>query len=157
MLLSLKQLGGEKIIPLLKSYILQHSTPKSINTDQYSGFKNTLMSEYCKQKGFKQIFCPVCHYRGCGLVERCIQTIKKNLGTTQLDPNFFDIQSAVKLIIEDIRKSKILFEEKKTDFEIHFRRKPNTGFTLLRDKLLDNLDCESLGRDMLAPQQRRHL
>ena len=35
--------GGRKINKFLKSYIQQHSIPKSIKTDQYSGFKNKLV------------------------------------------------------------------------------------------------------------------
>ena len=39
----IRSTGGKKIIKFLKSYIQQHSIPKSIKTDQYSGFKNKLV------------------------------------------------------------------------------------------------------------------
>ena len=45
--------GGRKIIKFLKSYI--HSIPKSIKTDQYSGFKNKLVQALCKDKNIAQI------------------------------------------------------------------------------------------------------
>ena len=50
--------GGRKIIKFLKSYIQQHSIPKSIKTDQYSGFKNKLVQAFCKDKNIAQHFCP---------------------------------------------------------------------------------------------------
>ena len=72
----------------------------------------------------------------------------------QLDPNFTDIQSAVILIIGDIRVFKYALL-KKSPFELHFGRKPNTCFSLLRDKILDNLDRDNLERNMLATEQMR--
>ena len=74
--------GGRKIIKFLKSYIQQHSIPKSIKTDQYSGFKNKLVQNFCLEKNIAQYFCPVGDHRGCGLVERSIQTIKRRLGAS---------------------------------------------------------------------------
>ena len=58
--------GGRKIIKFLKSYIQQHSIPKSIKTDQYSGFKNKLVQNFCQEKNIAQYFCPVGDHRGCG-------------------------------------------------------------------------------------------
>ena len=149
-----KTTGGEKIIKFLRGYIQQHSIPKSIRTEQNSEFKNTIMSQFCRENGIKPKICPVGDHRGCGLVESCIQTIKRKLVTMQQNPNFTDIQSAVKLIIGDIRvvKHSLL---KKSPFELHFGRKPNTCFSLLRDKLLDNLDCDNLEKNMLTPEQMR--
>ena len=69
--------GSEKILKFLKNYIHQHTIPKNLKTDQNSGFKNAKVAEFCKSKGINQIFCPVGDHRGCGLVERCIQIIKK--------------------------------------------------------------------------------
>ena len=100
------------------------------------------------------MFCPVGDHRGCGLVERCIQTIKRKLGTMQLDPNFTDIQSAVKLIIGDIRVVKHALL-KKSPFELHFGGKPNTCFSLLSDKRLHNLDRDNLERNLLTLEQMR--
>ena len=61
----------------------------------------------------------------------------------QLEPNFTDIQSVVKLIIEDIQTVKQTLLKKKT-FELHFGRKPNTCFLLLRDKWFIKLDHKNL-------------
>ena len=64
--------------------------------DRLSQYVRTNMSDYT-EKGIKQIVFPVVDHRGCGLVARCIQTFKRSLGTMQLDPNFNDFQSAIKL------------------------------------------------------------
>ena len=50
--------GGRKIINFLKTYIQQHIIPKSIKTDQYSGYKNKLVQAFCKDKNIAQYFCP---------------------------------------------------------------------------------------------------
>ena len=50
------------------------------------------------------MFCPVGDQRGCKLEESCIPTLNRTFGfMLQLDPNFENIQSVVKPIIEDIR------------------------------------------------------
>ena len=81
---------------------------------------------------------------------------KKKLGTMQLDPNFLDIQTAVKSILENIRISRhsIL---KKSPLELHFGRKPNTEWSSFRDKLkfLLNLDQQRLERSLLKPEEMR--
>ena len=74
--------GGKKIIKFLKSYIQHKSIPKSIQTDQYSDFKNSLVQAFSKEKNIYQQFCPVGDHRGCGLVERSMQTIKRQLGAS---------------------------------------------------------------------------
>ena len=74
----------------------------------------------------------------------------------QFDPNFEDIQTAVKSILEDIRISRhdIL---KKSPFELHFGRKPNTEWSNFRDELKCslNLDQQRLERSLLKPEEMR--
>ena len=67
-----------------------------------------------------------------------------------LDPNFEGIQSAGKSILEDIqitRHSTL----KKSPFELHYGRKPNTEWSYFRDTLIYslNLDQQKLERSML--------
>ena len=95
--------GGRKIIKFFKTYIQQHSIPKSIKTDQYSGFKNKLVQAFCKDKNIAQYFCPVGDHRGCGLVERSIQTIKRRLGASRLSSDFSTVQDTLRNIIGGIR------------------------------------------------------
>ena len=76
----------------------------------------------------------------------------------QLDPNFEDIQSAVKSMLEDVRitRHSIL---KKSPFQLHIGRKPNTEWSNFRDKLICslNLDQQKLDRSLLKPEEMREL
>ena len=148
--------GGRKIIKLLKSYIQQHSIPKSIKTDQCSGFKNKLVPSFCKDKNIAQYFCSVGDHRGCGLVERSIQTIKHRLGASRLSPDFANIQDTLRSIVEDIRVTKNSVTGV-LPFELHFGRSPNTQLSLAAERLPTrvNLDNQQLKRDLLTMEQRR--
>ena len=74
----------------------------------------------------------------------------------QLDPNFEDTQTAVKSILKNIRISRHSFLKKST-FELHFRRKPNTEWSNFRDALICslNLDQRRLERSLLKPEEMR--
>ena len=148
--------GRQKIIKFLKTYIQQHSIPKSIKTDQYSGFKNKLVQAFCKDKNIAQYFCPVGDHCGCGLVERSIQTIKRRLGASRLSSDFPNVQDTLRNIIEDIRITKNSVT-KVSPFELHFGRPPNTELSLVAERLSTgvNLDNQQLERDLLTPEQRR--
>ena len=148
--------GGRKIIKFLKSYIQQHKIPKSIKTDQYSGFKNKLVQNFCQEKNIAQYFCPVGDHRGCGLVERSIQTIKRRLGASRLSSDFSNIQDTLRNIIEDIRITKNSVTGV-SPFELHFGRPPNTELSIAAERLSTgvNLDNQQLERDLLTPEQRR--
>ena len=148
--------GGRKIIKFLKSYIQQHSIPKSIKTDQNSGFKNKLVQAYCKDKNIAQHFFPVGHHRGCGLVERSIQTIKRRLGASRLSSDFSNVQDTLRNFFEDIRITKNSVTGV-SPFELHFGRPPNTDLSIAAERLSTgvNLDNQQLERDLLTPEQRR--
>ena len=114
------------------------------------------VDRYCKSKCINHNFCSVGDHRGCGLVERTIQTIKRNLGTLQLKDNPPHIHNALKMIIEDIRitKNSIL------DYlEFYFGRKPNSEWSLATDNLKSKvlLDEQNLERDLLTAEDRREL
>ena len=148
--------GGRKIIKFLKSYIQQHSIPKSIKTDQYSGFKNKLVQNFCKDKNIAQYFCPVGDHRGCGLVERSIQTIKRRLGASRLSSDFSNVQDTLRNIIEDIRITKNSVTGV-SPFELHFGHPRKTELSIAAERLSTgiNLDNQQLERDLLTPEQRR--
>ena len=80
-----KSAGGKSSKKFLRSYIDIHGIPESIRTDQFSGFKGKTMQKYCSDNNIEQKFCPVGDHRGCGLVERTIQTIKRRLGVMLLN------------------------------------------------------------------------
>ena len=90
-----KTTGVKKVTNFLDSYIRIHGLPHSIRTDHGSGFKNNLVQEFCSSRGIKHVLSPVGDHRGSGLVERTIQTIKRKLGMTKLDPNFKKLKETI--------------------------------------------------------------
>ena len=64
------------------------------------------MTKYCSDNNIEQKFCPVGDHRGCGLVERTIQTIKRRLGVMLLDENVTSIKLCLNTILRDLRWSK---------------------------------------------------
>ena len=82
-----KTSGAKKIVKLLKSCFRIDGLPEPIRTHHGSGFKNEIVSQFCKEREMKHIFTPVADHRGNGPAERTIQTIKRKLKTKNLDPN----------------------------------------------------------------------
>ena len=121
----------------LRTYIDTHGIPESIRTDQFSGFIGKTMKKFCVVHNIVQKFCPVGDHRGCGLVERTTQTIKRRLGVMLVDENVTSIKHALSTITRDLRWSK-----QKTiqcsPFEAHFGRLPKTEFKILRGSFIKN-------------------
>ena len=113
------------------------------------------MKKFCTENNITQKFCPVGDHRGCGLVERTIQTIKRRLGVMLFDEKVEYIKMGWITIIRDLRwnKEKTI---KLSPFEAHFGRLPKTEFKIVRDKFLkesDRLDKEHLKRSALTASQ----
>ena len=71
----------------------------------------------------------------------------------QLDPNFKNIKDTVHQILEDICKSNhsVL---KKSPFELHFGRKPNTVWSQARNNVVQSdTSAQGLERNLLTPDQ----
>ena len=150
-----KSTGGKSSTKFLYSYIDTHGIPESIRTDQFSGFKGKTMRKCCFENNIEQKFCPVGDHRGCGLVERTIQSIKRRLGVMLLDENVTSIKLCLGTIIRDLRWSKQKTFQR-SPFEAHFGRLPKTKFKILSDKFLQNsdrLDKEHLERSALTASQ----
>ena len=97
-----KSTGGKSSVKFLRTYIDTHGIPESIRTDQFSGFKGKTMRKFCIEHNIEQKFCPVGDHRGCGPVERTIQTIKQRLGVMLLDENVSSIKLALSTIIRNL-------------------------------------------------------
>ena len=148
-----KTTAAKKVTKFLESYIRIHGLPHSIRTDHVSGFKNNLVQQVLSSRGIKHTLSPVGDHRGSGLVERTIQTIKRKLGTEQLDPNFGNFKEVLHRIIEDIRKSNHS-TLKKSSFELHFGRKPNTEWSQAFHNILNSdTSAQRLERNLLTPDQ----
>ena len=150
-----KSTGGKSTIKFLRTYIDKHGIPESIKTDQFSGFKGKAMKKFCTENNTAQKFCPVGDHRGCGLVERTIQTIKRRLGVMLLEEKVQSIKLSLSTIIRDLRWNKQK-SMKVSPFEAHFGRLPKTEFKIIRDKFLmdsDRLDKKHLERSALTASQ----
>ena len=87
--------GGKSKINFFRTYIDTHGITESIRTDQISGFKGKAIKNFFSENNIEQNFCPVGDHRGCGLVERTIQIIKRRLEVMLLDENVSSIKSAL--------------------------------------------------------------
>ena len=144
----LKSTGSNKIIKFLKSYISTHGVPRRIKTDQFSGFKSKELEEFCKGIGIDQDFCPVDDHRGCGIVERCIQTLKRRIATCLL--NNKNLEEIVTDILFSLRTTKHS-ATKKSPFYRHFGRQTNTT----AGNALKNILDRGLRRPLLTADDRR--
>ena len=82
-----KSTSGKCTVKFLRPYIDTHGIPESIRSDQFSGFKGKTLRKICSELNIEQKFCTVGDHRGCCLVERTIQTIKRRLGVRLLEEN----------------------------------------------------------------------
>ena len=97
-----KSTGGKSSVKFLRTYIDTHGIPESKRTDQFSGFKGQTRKKFCAENNIEQILCPVGDHRGCGLVERTIQTIKRKLGVMLLSENVTSKKLALSTITRDL-------------------------------------------------------
>ena len=152
-----KSTSGKSTVKFLRSYIDTHGVPESIRSDQFSGFKGKTFKKFCSELNIEQKFCPAGDHRGCGLVERTIQTIKRRLGVMMLDENNKSIKLCLSIIMRDLRwnKQKTI---QVSPFQAHFGRLPKTEFKIVRDKILNNsdsLDKQHLERSALTASQMK--
>ena len=151
-----KSTSGKCTVKLLRSYIDINGIPESIRSDQFSGFKGKTLKKFCSDLNIEQKFCPVGDHRGCGLVERTIQTIKRRLWVMLLEENNKSIKLWLSTIMRDLRwnKQKTI---QVSPFQAHFGRLPKTDeFKILRDKFLNNSDYlnkQHLERSALTASQ----
>ena len=94
-------------------------------------------------------------HRGCGSVERTVQTIKRRLGVMLLEENAKSIKLSLGTIIREMRWTKQK-RIQQSPFEAHFGRLPKTEDKILLDKFLQNSDNsvkEHLERSALTANQ----
>ena len=150
-----KSTSGKCTVKFLRSYIGIHGIPESIRSDQFSGFKGKTLKKLCSELNIEQKFCPMGDHRGCGLVERTIQTIKRRLGVMLLDENNKSIKLCLSTIMRDLpwNKQKTI---QVSPFQAHFGRLQKTEFKIVRDRFLndsDYLDKQHLERSALTASQ----
>ena len=134
-----KSTSGKCTVKFLRSYKDTHGIPESIRSDQFSGFKGKTLKKFCSELNIEQKFRPVGDHRGCGLVERTIQTIKRRLGVMLLEENNKSIKICLSIIMRDLRWNKQKTVQV-SSFQVHFGRLSKTEFKIVRDRFLNNSD-----------------
>ena len=153
--------SAKSIKNFINKYIALHGIPRTIRTDQGSGFISKEVRELCQELNINIIFSPLADHRATGLVEQLIRTTKERLLVMAQDYPKASLESALLKIIKCLRRvtQQSLFC---SPFEAHFGRSPNTIWHNL-DKIpssrnLDwnkNLLCIDKGRKLMC-WDRKH-
>ena len=118
-----KSTSGKCTVKFLRSYIDTHGIPESMRCNQISGFKGKTLKKFCTELNIETELCPVGGHRGCGLVERTIQSMKPRLGVMLLEETNRSIKLCLNTLMRDLRWNK-----QKTiqvfRFKAHFGRLP---------------------------------
>ena len=117
--------SAKSIINFLRKYIALHGIPRTIRTDQGSGFISKEVREFCHEQNINVIFSPVGDHRATGLVERLIRTIKERLMVMAQENRKPPPEIALLKIIKCLRR--VTQQSLNcSPFEAHFGRSPNT-------------------------------
>ena len=130
----LNNASGTIVIKILNNYIDNHGVPRTIRLDQTRCFTGKKFETFCTENNNTPIYAPADDHRAIGLLERIIQTIKRQLPCmkTHLNKNF-KLEKSLYAIIQRLRISK----QKTiniTLFEVHFGRKCNTPISNITTK-----------------------
>ena len=126
--------SGPNVLKFLNKYINQHGVPRTIRLDQARCFTGKKFETFCTENNITPIYAPANDHRAIGLVERIIQTIKRQLSCMKSQFNKkFDLENSLKAIIKrlGISKQKTI---NTTPFEAHFGRKCNTPISNINTK-----------------------
>ena len=129
-----KHTDGETAVTFLEQYIQLNGIPKTIKTDKATAFTGRTFRNFCKKHYIKLIYGTPYIHTPTGLVERGVRTLKDNLLTNIKAGERFG--KALDLSLDVMRKTPHT-KLKKSAFELHYGRKPNTEISNLLS--LDNL------------------
>ena len=136
--------NGRTVIKFIKQLIMIHGTPKSIRTDKGTAFTGSLFQNYCTSKYITVKYGTPYLHTATGLVERGVRTLKE-LMLTNLNDNK-SMNESLDLALEVMRMTPHT-RLKKSAFELHFGRKPNTEISNLLGNNSNN--CISAHPDTL--------
>ena len=126
--------SGPNVIKFLNNYIYQHGVPRTIRLDQARCFTGKKFETFCTKNNITPIYAPANDHRAIGLVERIIQTIKRQLSCMKSQLNKkINLENSLKAIIQRLRISKQKTITT-TPFEAHFGRKCNTPISNITTK-----------------------
>ena len=114
--------SSTNVIKFLDNYIYNRGVPRTVRLDQARCFTGKKIETLCTENNITPIHAPANDHKAIGLVERLIQTIKRQLSCmkTQLIENF-NLEHSLHAIIQQLRipKQKAIDI---TPFEAHFGR-----------------------------------
>ena len=129
-----KNTDGETAVKIIEQYIQLNGIPKTIRTDKATAFTGRLFRDFCKKHYIKLIYGTPYIHTPTGLVERGVRTLKENLLTNLKAGERFG--KALDIALEIMRKTPHT-RLKKSAFELHYGRSPNTEVSNLLN--LDSL------------------
>ena len=136
---------GETAVKILEQYIRLNGVPKAIRTDKATAFTGRFFREFCKKYYIKLIYGTPYIHTPTGLVERGVRTLKENLLTNIKAGERFG--KALDISLDVMRKTPHT-RLKKSAFELHYGRKPNTEISnLLNLDEIEKLRKEIFIRD----------
>ena len=99
--------SGTNLIKFLNNCIYNHGVPRTIRLDQARCFTGKKFETFCTENKITPIYEPADDHRAIGLVERFIQTIRRQLSCmkTQLNKKF-NLEHSLYAIIQRLRISK---------------------------------------------------
>ena len=118
--------NGTNVVKFLRDYAYTHGIPRTIRLDQATCLVGKQVTNYCNENNINILDAPVGDHRAIGLVERLIQTIKRQLSCMKTEnKDSFSTSKAIKQIISDLRVTRQKTTQI-TPFEAHFGRLVNT-------------------------------
>ena len=112
----------------VKFLVRLNGVPKTIRTDKATAYTGRLFREFCKKHYIKLIYWTPYIHTLTGLVERGVRTLKENLLTNIKAGERFG--KALNISLDVMRKTPHT-RLKKSAFELHYGRKPNTEISNL--------------------------
>ena len=119
---------GETAVKFLEQYIQLNGIPKMIRSDRATAFTGRLFRDFCKKHYIKLIYGTPYIHTPTGLVERGVRTLEENLLTKLKAGERFG--KALDMSLDVMRKTPHT-RLKKSAFELHYGRKPNTEISNL--------------------------
>ena len=119
---------GETAVKFLEQYIRLNGVPKTIRTDKATAITGRLFRDFCKKHYITLIYGTAYKHTLTGLGERGVRTLKENILTNIKSGERFG--KALDISLDVMRKTPHT-RFKKSAFEIHYDRKPNTEISNL--------------------------
>ena len=157
--------NGPNIEKFLTKYIVHNGVLRNIRFDQARCLKGNKVKHLCARHNINLIYAPANDHHPIGVVERLIQTVKRRLGCSKLNPNQlpFNIKNALRNISLELRTCRKKYS-KLSPFEAYYGRKPNTVSTNITTKpnknnlswsnTLKYLDDNIIGDEDLIPEEK---